>query len=252
MSHGVSSGGEMIQEDLHRTLLRAVVNETLSPGTDGLSQSVRLTRRRHFDCASTRAAVTASVFPTLALMSRRTKSRGVFPTLCFWLIHKRSLALGTRPCGHTAIRPSSSLSCWRPGAFSPPARWQQWRDGLHPASSLSDHLHVFSSLCPPPPLHPHPPHLKFKRFHREIIAELERKTDMDVKYMTVSVFFCLSFIVTAALWPFLHGNPPACHVKLPFVFSLSAVFFFGSFCLIFHLGKSWNTLCLHFDMCQHW
>ncbi|KAG7267608.1 hypothetical protein CRUP_027811 [Coryphaenoides rupestris] len=27
---------------------------------------------------------------------------------------------------------------------------------------------------------------QFKRFHREIIAELERKTDLDVKYMTAT------------------------------------------------------------------
>lgn len=33
--------------------------------------------------------------------------------------------------------------------------------------------------------------LKFKRFHREIVTELERKTEMDVKYMTVS---CLLYI----------------------------------------------------------
>lgn len=41
--------------------------------------------------------------------------------------------------------------------------------------------------------------LKFKRFHREIISELERKTDMDVKYMTVSHFCacaCLSVCVS--------------------------------------------------------
>lgn len=29
---------------------------------------------------------------------------------------------------------------------------------------------------------------QFKRFHRELIGELEKKTDMDVKYMTVSIF----------------------------------------------------------------
>ncbi|KAK1877508.1 Brain-specific angiogenesis inhibitor 1-associated protein 2-like protein 1, partial [Dissostichus eleginoides] len=38
----------------------------------------------------------------------------------------------------------------------------------------------FPSRLPPPP------RLKFKRFHREIISELERKTDMDVKYMTAT------------------------------------------------------------------
>uniref|UniRef100_A0A665W0C3 BAR/IMD domain-containing adapter protein 2-like 1 n=1 Tax=Echeneis naucrates TaxID=173247 RepID=A0A665W0C3_ECHNA len=37
----------------------------------------------------------------------------------------------------------------------------------------------FLSLVPPL-------HLKFKRFHRDIVAELERKTDMDVKYMTAT------------------------------------------------------------------
>ena len=36
-----------------------------------------------------------------------------------------------------------------------------------------------------------PPHLQFKRFHREIIAELEKKTDLDVKYMTVSITVCV-------------------------------------------------------------
>lgn len=28
--------------------------------------------------------------------------------------------------------------------------------------------------------------LQFKRFHREVIIELEKKTEMDVKYMNVS------------------------------------------------------------------
>lgn len=36
--------------------------------------------------------------------------------------------------------------------------------------------------------------LQFKRFHKEIITELEKKTEMDVKYMTVSVatYLCIS------------------------------------------------------------
>lgn len=29
--------------------------------------------------------------------------------------------------------------------------------------------------------------MQFKKFHREIITELEKKTEMDVKYMNVSV-----------------------------------------------------------------
>lgn len=32
--------------------------------------------------------------------------------------------------------------------------------------------------------------LQFKRFHREIIIELEKKTEMDVKYMNVSATLC--------------------------------------------------------------
>lgn len=35
---------------------------------------------------------------------------------------------------------------------------------------------------------------QFKRFHRELIAELEKKTDMDVKYMTVSIFWLKTVI----------------------------------------------------------
>lgn len=40
-------------------------------------------------------------------------------------------------------------------------------------------------------------YLQFKRFHRDVIIELEKKTEMDVKYMNVRVsiektaFFCL-------------------------------------------------------------
>lgn len=49
---------------------------------------------------------------------------------------------------------------------------------------------------------------QFKRFHRDLIAELERKTDMDVKYMNVSGFLtetvirllkCLSLCCLTAL-----------------------------------------------------
>lgn len=29
--------------------------------------------------------------------------------------------------------------------------------------------------------------LQFMKFHRELIAELEKKTDMDIKYMNVSI-----------------------------------------------------------------
>lgn len=28
---------------------------------------------------------------------------------------------------------------------------------------------------------------QFKKFHRELITELEKKTDMDIKYMNVSI-----------------------------------------------------------------
>lgn len=39
---------------------------------------------------------------------------------------------------------------------------------------------------------------QFKRFHREVIMELEKKTEMDVKYMNVSVIISESF----------HQSPP--------------------------------------------
>ena len=33
---------------------------------------------------------------------------------------------------------------------------------------------------------------QFKKFHKEIIYELEKKTELDVKYMNVSTRFCFT------------------------------------------------------------
>lgn len=42
---------------------------------------------------------------------------------------------------------------------------------------------------------------QFKRFQRELIAELEKKTDMDVKYMTVSIFLTETVISLLNCFP---------------------------------------------------
>lgn len=46
-------------------------------------------------------------------------------------------------------------------------------------ASLQPGMNSFLSLCE-----------QFKKFHKEIIHELEKKTDLDVKYMNVSTCFC--------------------------------------------------------------
>lgn len=39
-------------------------------------------------------------------------------------------------------------------------------------------------------------YFQFKKFHKDIIAELERKTELDQKYMNVSIYsFDFSFIL---------------------------------------------------------
>ncbi|KAG7243584.1 hypothetical protein INR49_011141 [Caranx melampygus] len=46
---------------------------------------------------------------------------------------------------------------------------------------------LIMAVCSLPLLRPiPPPDRKFKRFHREIVTELEKKTEMDVKYMTAT------------------------------------------------------------------
>lgn len=100
------------------------------------------------------------------IRERRSREKSVaIPTLCFWLIHKHNLGRGSHP--HTRA----------------PIRWK-WSLCLSATAFLISSV----SVVPLPSLVHQPSPLKFKKFHREIITELERKTDMDVKYMTVSSF----------------------------------------------------------------
>lgn len=105
------------------------------------------------------------------------KSVGI-PTLCFWLIHKHNLGLASHPHTHAPIHSKWSLSCslFETYSVSPVFCWQTVKT---PNQQRVFFLSPLSVVC-------QPPHLKFKKFHREIVTELERKTDMDVKYMTVS------------------------------------------------------------------
>lgn len=40
---------------------------------------------------------------------------------------------------------------------------------------------------------------QFKKFHRELITELEKKTDMDMKYMNVSIVW-FRYISLLSFW----------------------------------------------------